>query len=117
MTNRVLLLWAGNRVAIDVALAGSPFEKEALERATEWIVESGKGVVTCSAEDLILYKLVAGRSRDLADIEGIARRQRERLDVDRIRRYAALFAELKEEPELAQPFEEALAKAQSKPER
>jgi hypothetical protein len=112
MTNRVLLLWAGNRVAIDVALAGSPFEKEAIDRATEWTFESGRGVVTCSAEDLILYKLVAGRARDLADIEGITRRQRGRLDVDRIRRYAALFAELKEEPELAEPFELALAKAQ-----
>jgi len=111
MIHRVLLLWAGNRVAVDVALAGSPFEQEAIERATEWTFESGPGVVTCSAEDLILYKLVAGRARDLADVEGITRRQHARLDVDRVRQYAALFAELKEEPDLARPFELALAKA------
>ena len=51
---------------------------------------------SCSAEDLVIYKLVAGRARDIADIEGIVRRQATDLDVDRIRRYGALFAELKE---------------------
>lgn len=68
-------------------------------------------MVTCSAEDLVIYKLIAGSSRDVADIEGIGRRQGADLDVERIRRYGVLFAELKEEPELVHPFEQSLTRA------
>jgi hypothetical protein len=107
IANRVLLIQASNGVAADVGLAGSPFEVDILDRSTVWEVAPGFSVVTCSAEDLVIYKLVA---RDVADIEGIVRRQWAALDVERIRRYGTLFAELKEEPELMRPFEKALAR-------
>ena len=81
-----------------------------LERSSPWVYQD-TSLVTCSCEDLILYKLVAGRARDVADIEGIVRRQRAGLDIDRIRRYGEMFAELKEEPALLGPFERALAPA------
>jgi hypothetical protein len=68
-------------------------------------------IVTCSAEDLVIYKLIAGRARDVADIEGIVRRQQASLDAARIREYGELFAELKEEPDLLRPFETALSRA------
>lgn len=109
IANRVLLIQATNQVAVDLGLAGSGFEVEVLERASPWVYR-GTSIVTCSAEDLVIYKLVAGRARDVADIEGIVRRQRADLDVGRIRRFGALFAELKEEPELLGPFEQALAR-------
>jgi hypothetical protein len=106
IVNRVLLIEAKNGVAVDVGLAGSAFEVEVLERSSSWAY--GDAVMeTCSAEDLVIYKLVAGRPRDVADIEGIVRRQGTRLDVERIRRYGALFAEVKEEPDLLRPFEQA----------
>ena len=95
IANRVLLIQSSNGVAADIGLAGSPFEVEVLNRSSSWEV-GGVSLVTCSAEDLVIYKLVAGRARDIADIEGIVRRQATDLDVDRIRRYGALFAELKE---------------------
>ena len=109
ITNRVLLIQV-NQVAVDVGLAGSAFEIEALHRSSPWGY-GGAAIVTCSSEDLVIYKLVAGRARDVADIEGIVRRQRAGLDAERIRRYGVLFAELKEEPELLRPFEEAWAQA------
>jgi len=109
IANRVLLIQATNRVAVDVGLAGSGFEVEVLERSSPWVYR-GISLVTCSAEDLVLYKLVAGRARDVADIEGIVRRQGAGLDVERVRRYGALFAELKEEPDLLRPFETSLAR-------
>jgi len=112
LESRVLLIAASNRVAVDVALAGTPFEQEVLERATPWEIERGVALVTCSAEDLLLYKLVAARPRDLADIEGVVRRQAGRLDVGRIRTYASLFGELMEHADLARPFEDALRRAQ-----
>ena len=109
IANRVLLIQATNQVAVDVGLAGSDFEVEVLERSSHWVYR-GTSLVTCSAEDLVLYKLVAGRARDVADIEGIVRRQGAGLDVGRIRRFGQLFAELKEEPELLRAFETALTR-------
>lgn len=108
MNNRVLLIQAKNQVAVDVGLAGSAFEVEVMERSSPWVY-GDVAIVTCSAEDLVICKLVAGRPRDVSDIEGIVRRQGRRLDVERIRRYGALFADVKEEPELLRPFEEVWA--------
>ncbi|MDP2320178.1 MAG: hypothetical protein Q8O42_12675 [Acidobacteriota bacterium] len=110
IANRVLLIQATNRVAVDVGLAGSDFEVEVLERSSPWAYR-GTTLMTCSAEDLVLYKLVAGRARDVADVEGIVRRQRANLDLERIRRYGALVAELKEESDLLRSFEQVLARA------
>lgn len=111
LTARVLLLKASNGVTLDVALAAVPFEIEALDAASDWGPWPGIIVRTCSAEDLIVYKLVAARTRDIGDIEGIVRRQAARLDVDRIRRWGREFAELKEDPGLLRPFEDALRRA------
>ena len=63
---------------------------------------------TCSAAHLVVYKLVAARPQDLVDMAGIVGRQGGRLDVERIRRWGREFAELKEDPDLLRPFEDAL---------
>jgi len=104
---RVLLIASDQGVPIDVALAAFPFELEALDRASAWEPMPGIVLPTCSAEDLIVYKLVAARPQDLVDIEGIIRRQGHRLDVEPIRRWGQQFVELKEDPILMKPFEEA----------
>lgn len=109
LANRVVLIQSTNEVAVDIGLAASAFEVEVLDRSSAWDFAEGIALVTCSAEDLVLYKLVAARTRDVADIEGIVRRQGSGLDVERIRRYGELFAELKEDPDLLRPFEMSLA--------
>jgi hypothetical protein len=45
-----------------------------------------------SPEDVILYKLVAHRSRDLPDIENVIRRGRETLDRFYLRKWARWLA-------------------------
>ncbi len=107
LAHRVLLISTAG-VGIDAALAGSPFEIEALEKATPWKLGESVILRTCSAEHLIVYKLVAARPQDLIDMVGIVRRQGTRLDVDLIRRWGREFAELKEDPDLLRPFEDAL---------
>ena len=67
-----------------------------MQRAVDYELEPGKIVRMCSAEDLIIHKAVAGRPRDMQDIEGIVYRQRDTLDVA----YAAV-----ENPELPERFE------------
>ena len=101
------------REEVDVALAAFPFEVEALETASSWEIIPGVALRTCSAQHLVIYKLVAGRPQDLVDVAGIVRRQGRRLDVHRIRRWGREFAELKEDPDLLRPFEDALRKSQA----
>lgn len=109
--NRIALLHLPGRICADVSLAAFPFEREVLERATEWQLSPGLAIRTCSAEDLVIYKLIAGRPGDIQDVIGIVGRQGQRLDTARIRHWGALFAGLKEDPDLLRPFETARQKA------
>jgi len=54
--------------------------------------------VTCSAEDLFVLKVFAGRSKDWADAESVANRQT--LDQVYVFRHLEPLCELKEAPEL-----------------
>jgi len=110
LQRRVLLLRTAAGAPVDVALAAFPFELEVLERASDWEMLPGITLRTCSAEDLIIYKLVAARPQDLVDVDRIVRRQGTRLDVDRIREWGRTFSELKEAPDLLRPFEDTLRK-------
>lgn len=105
---RLALLTATNGVDLDISFAAFPFEIEVLERATEWVVMPTVHLRTCSAEDLILYKLVAGRLIDLHDVQSIVTRRGQQLDAARIRLWGGRFAEILEKPELLEPFEVAL---------
>jgi predicted nucleotidyltransferase len=111
LSYRVLLLKASNGVDLDLSLAAFDFEREVLERATTYEFSPGIRLRTCSAEDLIVYKAVAGRARDIADIETVVIRQGRVLDVERVRAWLRFFAELKEDPKLPDAFEHALRKA------
>lgn len=78
---RVLLLRHGSGVPIDVSLGALPFEERTVSRASPWVVPDSAGLVTCSAEDLVVHKVFAGRDRDWPDVDGILARQAGRLDV------------------------------------
>jgi hypothetical protein len=75
LRNRVLVLSASNGVGLDVALGALEFEARAVRRATPWMLPSGESLLTCSAEDLVVYKAFASRDQDWADIRGILLRQ------------------------------------------
>lgn len=108
LADRVLLLTTDAGIDLDVALASSLFEIEALELASSWEIVPAVTLRTCSAEHLIVYKLIAARPRDIVDVDGIVRTQGDRLNIDGIRRWGREFAELKEDPDLLRPFELAL---------
>jgi len=80
------LLLAPNGLKVDVSLGALAFEHEVLDRANVWRRVDEVVLVTCSAEDLMIYKLVAARPRDLVDVISIVQRQGHRLDLERIRR-------------------------------
>jgi hypothetical protein len=105
---RLALLKASNGVDLDISFAAFPFELEVLERGSDWQVTPQIALRTCSAEDLVLYKLVAARLIDLHDVQSIVTRMGPRLDADRVRLWGRRFAEIIEKPELLEPFETAL---------
>ena len=99
LRNRVLLLQKGG-IGIDIALAAIPFEERVLERSSTFEFLPGKGIRTCSAEDLIVYKAFADRPRDWVDVEGILLRQQGRLKLDLVFSELTPLSDAKESPEI-----------------
>jgi hypothetical protein len=97
--HRVLLAKTRSEIDVDIALGALPFEERSVERATEWAIGSGASIITCSAEDLIVYKVFAGRDRDWDDVRGIITRQHGRLDWQVITEELPPLLEIKEEQE------------------
>jgi hypothetical protein len=92
--HRVALLAADNGVPIDVALGALDFEKRAVQRASAWDVDE-TSLCTCGAEDLVVYKVFAGRDQDWVDVAGIVQRQLGALDRDLILAELTPLLELK----------------------
>ena len=99
LAHRVLLLFGPGRVPIDVALGAMPFEEGAVERASSFNIGGEASILTCSAEDLIVFKVFAGRARDWLDVEGIIERQARALAVGLIWQELIPLLELKEDAE------------------
>ena len=99
LDNRVLLLRAANRIPLDVALGGLPFEENTIRRASAFGFPTGQFLTTCSAEDLVVHKVFAAREKDWLDVDGILARQWGKLDLDLIRSELKPLLELQEKPE------------------
>ena len=100
LENRVLLLKSTGGIALDIALAALPFEAEAVNRATSFEFLPGLNLLTCSAEDLIIMKAFANRTRDWADIKTVIDRRPGELDDRYIMERLAPLAEIKSAPEI-----------------
>lgn len=99
LANRVLLLYGFSRVPLDIAMGAMPFEERSVDRASAFEIGDGQSLLTCSAEDLIVFKAFAGRERDWLDIDTIIARQRHVLDVGAIWRELTPLLDLKEDAE------------------
>lgn len=73
--SRVFLARAANGVPVDIAYGAIEYEVRCVQRAGLFDFGEGIRLQTCSAEDLIIMKTFADRTRDWADIEGIILRQ------------------------------------------
>jgi hypothetical protein len=92
---RVLPLESGEGIRVDVIFGLLPFEREAIERSVPMKM-AGVQVSFCTAEDLVLMKIVSARERDLADAKAIVLRRLRDLDLGylepRIAELAAFLA-------------------------
>jgi len=100
LKNRVLLLVSGEGIPIDIALGAIAFEEQVVSRATRYEFLPGLSLLTCSAEDLVVFKSFADRPRDWADVETIVLRQQERLDWRYILEQLRPLCQIKEAPEI-----------------
>jgi hypothetical protein len=74
-------------LVVDLLCSGTPFEREALARRRK-IALFEKDAFAATPDDLVIYKLVAGRPQDLADIDRLFRFGRSPEDETYLRRWA-----------------------------
>lgn len=90
-------------VRLDVALGALPFHRKMIERST--LVDVGPLHLRLpTAEDLMITKAVAGRLRDLADVDELLA-MNPVLDLDHVRHHVREFSEALEQPQLYEDFE------------
>lgn len=107
--SQVLLLeHAPTGVDLDVSLAWLSFEHEAL--AAHVSIDFA-GVIAPAArpEDLVIYKLFAGRAHDLTDAESLLLMHRRSIDLVRVRRVLEQLGEMSGEPAIPQRLDQISA--------
>ena len=107
-TNRVLLVYASNGVSIDISLSGLPFEDEMIKRSTTFSFHADCTLITCSAEDLIVLKSFANRTKDWMDVEGIIIRQGKCLDMAYIKEQLTPLCKIKEIPDIVNKIQDLI---------
>ncbi len=105
IVSRVVLLQTKSGVGIDVSLGALPFEEEMMRRAKIKEVLPGVRVRTATAEDVVVMKTIAGRPRDVDDIERIIATQGKKLDSAYIRCWLTEMSEALSETDLVGFFE------------
>lgn len=70
---------AVEETAVDIIFGQLPFEQKAIQRALK-VSFSGIEPRVCSPEDLILYKIISDRRKDLEDVRELIRIQGKKLD-------------------------------------
>jgi hypothetical protein len=102
---RVLLLRNDDEIGIDASLTALPYEAELIARSSLFEFAPGVRLRTCSAEDLLVLKVFAGRPIDWRDVEMVLRRHpASDLDLDYVDSRLAPLVEAKGEPELLDEF-------------
>ena len=82
-----------NGIRIDVMLADTVIDESAIERAHAVTLFNDKTIRVCTAEDLVVYKMLSTRIKDRADVESVIQKQGEKLDKDYIEGWLTQFEE------------------------
>ena len=102
-TRVLLLIHTPTGIALDLVFAGDGLERDFLARARSVDID-GARVRVIAPEDLVASKLLAGRPRDLEDVEAVVRRN-PGLDRSKVRGLLALFEQALDRSDLRSEFE------------
>jgi hypothetical protein len=97
LRHRVLLVRTHGGVDVDIAMGALPFEERSIRRSSRWTWAPDQSLLTCSAEDLVVHKVFAGRDLDWGDVERVLIRQHGKLDLNLLRSELPPLLELKGE--------------------
>jgi len=96
---------------IDLLLSDVEFDREVIRRSKEVFVRPDTKVRVCSAEDLVIYKLLSTRARDHEDARHVVIRQAERLDRAYVERWLRDFEAALDDSTLVDMFTDMLSRA------
>ena len=109
LNRRVVLIQTASGMGVDIALGALPFEERSVQRASQWSWMEGHSLITCSAEDLVVHKVFAGRGLDWTDAERVLIRQHGKLNLEQIRAELKPLLDLKGEIEALEKLERLIA--------
>jgi len=85
-------------VPVDIGLGGFEYERQVVDRAVMVVYGPDVRLRVCSAEDLVIMKVFAGRGQDWPDVEGVLVRQGARFNWSLIETELPPLLELVEDP-------------------
>lgn len=91
-------------VRLDLLLADTEFDREVVRRARPIEVGPGRVIYVCSAEDLLIYKLISTRPRDHEDAASVVHRQGDALDDAYVEQWLRQFEEALDDSTLLQEY-------------
>lgn len=100
---RVLPLRTRSGIRIDIIFALLPYEESAIAKAKLKVIGKIK-IPICSAEDLILHKIISERPRDHEDVREILKHQRGKLDERYLKTYIEALSRDLERPEILEHY-------------
>lgn len=107
VSHHVLPVMADDSSRVDLIVAGSPYEFQAIARATEVDI-SGLLLRVATAEDVVIHKLVAGRPEDLGDARSVVRRSGHQFDANLVRSVVLPLADALGDHDLRRRLEDIL---------
>ncbi len=99
-------------VIVDFLLALPGYEELIIENSVQRDLGNWSAQV-CSAEDLIIQKVVAGRGKDWLDVESLLIEQYGKLDETYIQEWLFQFVEALEQPELLEKYKQLVEKIEN----
>jgi predicted nucleotidyltransferase len=108
--NKLIVATTINDVIVDFLLAIPGYEELIIERAIQRDMGGWK-VWICSAEDLIIQKMVAGREKDFQDVQSVLVVQQCKLDDEYIEKWLIQFIEALDQPGLLKHYQNLRDKA------
>ncbi|HUW63694.1 MAG TPA: hypothetical protein VMW83_03190, partial [Spirochaetia bacterium] len=110
----VLPLIAGDGTPIDLMFARLPYEEAAIGRAV-FVPFEGTNVKVCTAEDLVIHKVISERAIDREDVKGIIATRGASLDRDYLDPAIRELSGFLDRPEIWSYYLECFAKIQCRP--
>ncbi len=111
-TRVVPLAHSGSRFPVDVVLTGPGIEEMFLDRAEVHVIDE-VAVPFASAADVVVMKVLAGRPKDIEDVEAILAGQGGELDIDLVRDSLGLLERALDRSDLLPELDRAIESVKS----